>query len=59
MQTFRQISEFELGEVVGVGTVGTIYRAIEKTSREPFAIKKLHPGVSQDPLVRARFRRFG
>ena len=57
MQTYRQLSEFELGEVVGVGTVGTIYRAIEKSSREPFAIKKLHPSVSKDPLIRARFRR--
>ncbi|MAI32870.1 MAG: serine/threonine protein kinase [Rubripirellula sp.] len=57
MQTFRQISEFELGDILGVGTVGTIYRAIEKSSRKPFAIKKLHPGVSQDQLIRARFRR--
>lgn len=57
MQTYRQLSEFELGEVVGVGTVGTIYRAIEKSSRESFAIKKLHPSVSKDPLIRARFRR--
>ena len=57
MQTFRQISEFELGDVLGVGTVGTIYRAIEKSSGEPFAVKKLHPGVSQDQLIRARFRR--
>ena len=57
MQTFRQISEFELGDVLGVGTVGTIYRAIEKSSGEPYAVKKLHPGVSQDQLIRARFRR--
>lgn len=57
MQTFRQISEFELCEVLGVGTVGTIYRAIEKSSGKQFAIKKLHPGVSQDQLIRARFRR--
>ena len=57
MQTYRQLSEFELGEVVGVGTVGTIYRAIEKPSRESFAIKKLHPSVSKNPLIRARFRR--
>ena len=57
MQTFRQSSEFELGDVLGVGTVGTIYRATEKSSRKQVAIKKLHPGVSQDQLIRARFRR--
>ena len=57
MQTFRKISEFDLGEVLGVGTVGTIYRAVEKSSGCMVAIKKLHPGISQDPLIRARFRR--
>ena len=57
MQTFRKSSEFEFGDVLGVGTVGTIYRAIEKASQEPVAIKKLHPGVCQDQLIRARFRR--
>ncbi len=57
MQTFRQISEFEVGDVLGVGTVGTIHRATEKSSGEHFAVKKLHPGVSQDQLIRARFRR--
>ena len=57
MQTFRQISEFELGDVLGVGTVGTIYHASEKSSGKKFALKKLHPGVSQDQVIRARFRR--
>lgn len=57
MQTFRKISEFDVGDVLGVGTVGTIYRATEKATGQQVAIKKLHPGVSQDPLIRARFRR--
>ncbi len=57
IQTFQQISEFELGDVIGVGTVGTIYRATERSSGKPFAVKKLHPGVSQDQVIRARFRR--
>ena len=57
MQTSRKISEFDLGEVLGVGTVGTIYRAVEKASERLVAIKKLHPSISQDPLIRARFRR--
>ncbi|MDC0326061.1 serine/threonine protein kinase [bacterium] len=57
MQTFRQSSEFEFGDVLGVGTVGTIYRATEKATRQQVAVKKLHPAVCQDQLIRARFRR--
>ena len=57
MQTFRKSSEFAFGDVLGVGTVGTIYRAIEKATQKQVAIKKLHPGVCQDQLIRARFRR--
>lgn len=56
------IDEYDLGVVLGVGTVGTIYAAVRKTptgerSRDRVAIKKLHPAVSQDPLIRSRFRR--
>ena len=49
--------EYVIGEVLGVGTVGTIYRAINRQSGQPVAIKKLHPNVSVDRLIRARFRR--
>ncbi len=52
-----QIADYELGEILGVGTVGTIYKAVSKLSGESVAIKKLHPGVSSDKLIRARFRR--
>ncbi len=52
-----QIDDYEVGEVVGVGTVGTIYSAIDRRSGERVAIKKLHPVVCQDPLIRARFQR--
>ena len=52
-----QIDDYEIGEVIGVGTVGTIYSATAKGSGELVAIKKLHPGVCQDPLIRARFKR--
>lgn len=51
------INDYALGEVIGVGTVGTIYAAIDKRSQEKVAIKKLHPGICQDALVRARFAR--
>lgn len=57
-----KLDEYELGGVLGVGTVGTIYAATRKTptgdgSRDRVAIKKLHPAVSRDPLIRSRFRR--
>ena len=52
-----QIEDYELGDVIGVGTVGTIYLAVSRSTGERVAIKKLHPGVCQDPLIRARFQR--
>ncbi len=52
-----QLDDYEIGEVIGAGTVGTIYAATHRETGEQVAIKKLHPGVSQDPLIRARFKR--
>ncbi len=51
------LDDYQLGSVLGVGTVGTIYAAIEKATGKPVAIKRLHPAVSRDPLIKARFRR--
>jgi eukaryotic-like serine/threonine-protein kinase len=52
--TFDQI---ELGPLLGVGTVGAVYRAKFKSTGEQIAIKLLQSPISQDKLVRARFRR--
>lgn len=52
-----QLENYEIGEVIGAGTVGTIYAATDHATGESVAIKKLHPGVSKDPLIRARFKR--
>ncbi|MBB3209746.1 serine/threonine protein kinase [Rhodopirellula rubra] len=62
------LSDFKLGSVLGVGTVGTIYDgsvredievspAAKALIGEDLAIKKLHPAVSSDELIQARFRR--
>jgi len=63
-----RLVDFELGTVLGVGTVGTIYdgqvrdnsdvhpAAVALRGRE-LAIKKLHPAVSHDKLIRDRFQR--
>jgi serine/threonine protein kinase len=52
-----RLSDYRLGEVLGVGTVGTIYAAIDPETQQRVAIKRLHPSVSQDDMIRARFRR--
>ncbi|MEM6470089.1 MAG: serine/threonine-protein kinase [Planctomycetota bacterium] len=52
-----QLSDYELGDILGVGTVGTIYIATDKRSGRTVALKKLHPRVSQNTLIRARFKR--
>lgn len=53
----RDLDEFELGDVLGVGTVGTIYRAVDRKSGEPCAVKLLLPLVAQDKLIVTRFER--
>lgn len=49
--------DFEIGESIGVGTVGTIYRVTHKDTGKVYALKLLHPSVGTDPLVVRRFRR--
>ncbi len=51
------LDDYELSDVLGVGTVGTIYLGVHRQSGERVAIKKLHASVSKDPLIRARFKR--
>jgi serine/threonine protein kinase len=53
----RRIEEFERGEPLGVGTVGTIYRAYDRVNDREVALKLLLPAVSNDELVKARFGR--
>ncbi len=51
------LEDFELGPVIGVGTVGTIYRATLKSTGETVALKILQPAVSKNAIVKARFVR--
>ena len=53
----RKFSDFELGDVIGTGTVGTIYRATEIPTGEIRAVKVLQHGVSQDKNIVSRFER--
>ena len=51
------LDDYDMGDLLGVGTVGTIYAATNKQTQQRVAVKKLHPRVSADPLIRARFKR--
>ena len=51
------IGPYELGEVLGRGTVGTVYRAVDVTTGVAAALKILLPQVSADPEISARFER--
>ncbi len=43
--------------VIGSGGIGTVYRAIQEPLHRPVALKVLHPALSGNPSVRARFVR--
>lgn len=55
--TRKTLKSFQLGEMLGVGTVGTIHRAVDRVSRREVALKILQTAVSQDPTIRLRFER--
>lgn len=48
---------FKLLEPLGVGTVGTVYRAESPDISEPVAIKLLHPTIAHDENIVDRFQR--
>lgn len=51
------LGDYELGRVRGIGTVGTIYESTHRHTGDKVAVKRLHDAVTEDPLIRARFRR--
>lgn len=53
----RDLKEFDLREVIGSGTVGTVHRAIDRSSGAAVAVKVLLPSISRDPNITARFAR--
>jgi serine/threonine protein kinase len=57
MSNRREIQEFEIGETIGVGTVGTIYRAWDTKHEREVALKVLLPSISSQEVVRRRFWR--
>ncbi|HEX2618852.1 MAG TPA: protein kinase [Phototrophicaceae bacterium] len=51
---------YQMGEVLGSGGMGVVYRGIDNTTGEPVAIKRLKPDIiAGDPSLLTRFEREG
>jgi serine/threonine protein kinase len=48
---------YEVENVVGVGGIGTLYRARQVRLDRPVALKLVEPEVARDPVIRERLRR--
>lgn len=57
MSTKRVIGPFELGDRIGVGGMGIVYRAVYSKTGTPVAIKVLSPDLSNEASLQRRFER--
>ena len=53
----RMLGHYELVARLGSGGMGTVYRGVHQTLRQPRAVKVLRPDLSNEADVVARFRR--
>lgn len=53
----RMIGPFELGEKLGTGGMGVVYRAVYTKTGMPCAIKVLTPDANDSPQIQLRFER--
>src|SRR3954470_1917593 len=53
------LGDYRIEGIVGVGRMGVVYLAIDRTSGRAVALKVLREDVAIDPVYRARFRREG
>ena len=51
----KRIGKYKLGKPLGVGTVGTVYRARDVDTQQEVALKILLPEVSNDANIAGRF----
>lgn len=51
------VGRYELGDPVGVGAMGTVYRAADRHTGGTVAVKVLHPTLAHDPKYVERLRR--
>ncbi|MEZ6046463.1 MAG: hypothetical protein R3C11_13005 [Planctomycetaceae bacterium] len=45
--SLKWIDDYEILDTIGIGTVGTIYKAIKEGETQPVAIKLLLPSVQR------------
>jgi len=55
MQTPRLLGDYEIGDRIGAGSMGTVYRARKRALQMDAVVKVLHPHWTEDPEVAARF----
>jgi serine/threonine protein kinase len=55
--TLDRISHYRILDRIGVGGMGTVYRAQDERSGRIVAVKVLHPHLASDPQYIRRFRR--
>jgi serine/threonine protein kinase/sugar lactone lactonase YvrE len=59
MQGTVLADRYRLGEVLGRGGMGTVYRATDLHTGGTVAVKVVHPHLAHDPVYNARLRREG
>lgn len=56
LRTGQSLGNYEVGEVIGEGGFATVYEGHHRALGHRVAIKVLHPTLSRDASIRARFR---
>ncbi|PYX87396.1 MAG: hypothetical protein DMG68_11815, partial [Acidobacteria bacterium] len=53
--TGSTVGRFAIGDRLGRGGMGEVYRAVDTRLKRTVAMKRLSPGLRSDPLYRRRF----
>jgi serine/threonine protein kinase len=53
----KTVGDYDVGEPLGEGTVGTVYRARHRQTREEVALKVLIPAAARNEAIQKRFAR--